>query len=218
MFECPTCEKTLDTEVGLKVHHTTVHGESIVEHSCEICENEVRRADIKTCSDECYSKLMSEKMSDRDIYWGDKISKAKSGIDTNPNRIVEYKESTCKQCGQTIEHFPSEERTFCDRECQAAWNSEAYSGEGNPAYIDGRSNDPYYPDNWDKMRREVYERDNYKCQKCGVGDVMINAHHIKPVCKFDDFDGAHTLDNLVTLCVGCHRKVHTEGHIEFLES
>lgn len=67
-----------------------------------------------------------------------------------------------------------------------------------------------YPDNWDMLRKQVYERDDYKCRNCGVkgGDngnkVVLHAHHIVPVSS----DGNHVNSNLVTLCQTCHNKVH----------
>jgi 5-methylcytosine-specific restriction endonuclease McrA len=42
-----------------------------------------------------------------------------------------------------------------------------------------------YPDNWNRRRRLVYERDGYTCRNCGrsggpVGDVEFHAHHVVP--------------------------------------
>lgn len=62
-------------------------------------------------------------------------------------------------------------------------------------------NDPRYTD-W---RRSVFERDNYKCQSCGVGGYVI-AHHKNSWSKFPDerFD----INNGITLCPDCHKKEH----------
>lgn len=64
-------------------------------------------------------------------------------------------------------------------------------------------------------REAVYKRDKYTCQDCGAKSqkgrpVVLNAHHIKPFSQFPElrFD----LENIVTLCVECHKKTDTFGH------
>jgi len=66
-----------------------------------------------------------------------------------------------------------------------------------------------YPDDWDKRRRRVYERDGYTCQSCGAqggqaGNTELHAHHIKPISQ----GGSHKLGNLTTLCRNCHNQQH----------
>lgn len=65
------------------------------------------------------------------------------------------------------------------------------------------------PDNWDELRRKVYSRDDYKCQKCGGeggphGNTELHAHHITPRSK----GGSDDMNNLVTLCDTCHNNQH----------
>lgn len=69
-----------------------------------------------------------------------------------------------------------------------------------------------YPDDWDTRRREVYQRDNYSCQNCGIrggsrGDTELHAHHIVPKSK----GGTHRKQNLVTVCKACHNAIHGRG-------
>lgn len=63
-----------------------------------------------------------------------------------------------------------------------------------------------YPDDWDKIRRQVFMRDNYRCQECGVhGDnAELHAHHQTPISE----GGGHDINNLITLCQRCHNKKH----------
>jgi hypothetical protein len=56
-----------------------------------------------------------------------------------------------------------------------------------------------------EWRKQVFERDGYKCQECGAGGKLA-AHHIKPWSSYPDlrFD----VDNGKTLCSECHAKEH----------
>lgn len=62
-------------------------------------------------------------------------------------------------------------------------------------------------DEWRLARMTCFERDDYTCQSCGArGGVELNAHHRlmwseHPERRLD-------IDNLTTLCVGCHRGHH----------
>lgn len=77
------------------------------------------------------------------------------------------------------------------------------------ALTGGTSIEAEYPDDWDQRRRNVYRRDDYTCQNCGIrggkhGNAELHAHHVVPKSK----GGVHDDSNLVTLCDGCHDAVH----------
>lgn len=57
-----------------------------------------------------------------------------------------------------------------------------------------------------QWRTSVFERDNYTCQECGLRGVVLNAHHILPLCDYRDPDYSLNIDNGITLCEGCHNK------------
>mgnify|MGYP002760246465 CR=1 FL=1 len=66
-----------------------------------------------------------------------------------------------------------------------------------------------YPPDWDALRRQVYKRDNYECQNCGIrggknGSAELHAHHIVPLSS----GGNNVISNLTTLCRTCHVKIH----------
>lgn len=53
-----------------------------------------------------------------------------------------------------------------------------------------------------KMRFSIYERDGYRCRKCGVSQryALLEIDHIVPISK----GGKSTYDNLQTLCHKCN--------------
>lgn len=107
-----------------------------------------------------------------------------------------------------------------------------WTGKNNPNYKDGRSllkdlirSLSEYKD-W---RKEIFERDNFTCQKCNKKGIYLNAHHIKPFAmilneflkeynQFSPIEDKETLlrlatkykpfwdiKNGITLCKDCHK-------------
>lgn len=59
-------------------------------------------------------------------------------------------------------------------------------------------------DYWQNVREQVLERDNHTCQGCGV-TTNLHVHHM----TYNNHGSEHEhLDDLITLCEVCHRKVH----------
>lgn len=56
----------------------------------------------------------------------------------------------------------------------------------------------------EKLRTQVFKRDKYYCQKCGRLEAL-EIHHIVP--RVDN--GKDILDNLITLCLACHKEWHS---------
>lgn len=97
-----------------------------------------------------------------------------------------------------------------------------------------RPND--YGPNWEAQRNAARERDGFLCRECGaaeppsrpspIGDAPMgegagggrqhHIHHIRPFREFgytrgqnENYKLANELDNLITLCPSCHRRVET---------
>jgi DEAD/DEAH box helicase domain-containing protein len=74
-----------------------------------------------------------------------------------------------------------------------------------------------YGPNWPAQRDAARARDGYRCRQCGAPereDRRHDVHHITPFRAFgyvpgvnDMYELANRLENLVTLCSACHRRV-----------
>ena len=58
---------------------------------------------------------------------------------------------------------------------------------------------------WDKVRREVYQKAAYTCEICKRGDAVMNAHE---VWAFDDRKKVQKLVEIQCLCRRCHQVKH----------
>ena len=56
---------------------------------------------------------------------------------------------------------------------------------------------------WQGLRRATFERDGYRCVRCGKAGALECHHRI----HMDD-GGSNDLDNLETLCRDCHIRHH----------
>lgn len=125
-------------------------------------------------------------------------------------------EYDCTVCGDPVERYPSEitgDAVLCGTRCRRTWLSETFSGENHPNWKGG-GNEPYGT-GWNAVRARALERDAYTCVICSKTKDQIgrnpDVHHIVPVRSFiesarHEKEDAHTLENVVSLCIDCHRK------------
>lgn len=59
------------------------------------------------------------------------------------------------------------------------------------------------------IRMAVMMRDKFKCQECKRGYAKLEVHHITP----KRLSGNNTIDNLITLCVDCHKQTHGKEEV-----
>jgi len=89
---------------------------------------------------------------------------------------------------------------------QSLMSSLLCRGENAPNWRGGISNEPY-PFNFNKeLKKLIRQRDNYKCQLCGMPECeniqKLDIHHI-------DYDKKNlNPNNLISLCRSCHMKTN----------
>jgi len=205
-FACPTCSRVFDTEYGVKQHHAKTHNESLskVIVECDYCGSEIERQDHHTqeynyCDVQCKNAHHGERFSGKNHPCWSQV------------------ECECHICGRTVYRKPSQlegqDNVYCSYDCHLEYQSKNQIGENHHNY-NPNSSDEYGP-NWHRQRRKALERDNHKCQDCGVRSEEfrqeLSVHHIIPRSEFMrrgelDYQSANDLNNLVSLCEDCHKK------------
>ncbi len=72
-----------------------------------------------------------------------------------------------------------------------------------------------YGKDWEKIRQNVLQRDQFKCQACGKDEKnRLEIHHKTPFKMFKNKAQANDLSNLVTLCASCHREAEAMMKIQ----
>lgn len=126
----------------------------------------------------------------------------------------EYFEVRCSYCGKwfvptngnvsarlqsAYGYTRGERRLYCSESCKQLCT--IYNQVTKYKFQEGESSREVQP----QLRQLVFERDKYKCQKCNK-EEDLQCHHIDPV-KVNPIESAD-IDNCITLCIDCHKKVH----------
>lgn len=53
---------------------------------------------------------------------------------------------------------------------------------------------------WKWLRQQVFKRDRWQCQDCGLFGQVLECDHIVPL----EDGGSDSIENLQSLCVACH--------------
>jgi 5-methylcytosine-specific restriction endonuclease McrA len=64
------------------------------------------------------------------------------------------------------------------------------------------------PEEYGALRMAVLQRDGWKCQCCGSA-ANLHVHHMRHRGRL----GSDVIDNLITLCVDCHGKLHRNSRL-----
>ena len=134
----------------------------------------------------------------------------------NQSLTSDFKEKKCVVCGNTFTRGSINAGNFkskqtCSRVCTNILLSKkatenARYGEANPGWKgdSARRRTRRGPHRW--WRNEVLRKDKATCQRCGVTDAVLVAHHIKPWEAYPEL--RFEVSNGLTLCEKCHFKEH----------
>lgn len=59
---------------------------------------------------------------------------------------------------------------------------------------------------WRQLRDQIFARDDYTCQYCGVRGVSLQCDHVLPISR----GGSNNEENLVTACKSCNQRKHAK--------
>jgi hypothetical protein len=142
----------------------------------------------------------------------------------------------CKACGKEFLDYASSKHKSCSRLCRNKLISMGLKGKPNHRLgvklsletrlemSKAQSGEKNY--NWkggitkiqDRIRKglayrewrnQVFKRDNYTCQECGVTKCYVQADHIKSFALHPEF--RYQVENGRTLCLKCHRNTPSYG-------
>ena len=66
-----------------------------------------------------------------------------------------------------------------------------------------------HSEQWQKVRLERFRLDGFKCQLCGSGK-NLEGHHV----SYKHLGQPEEINDVVSLCKECHKKVHTEDEVK----
>lgn len=190
-YECPTCEKILNTSLGLKQHHTKVHGESLVQTAeCQWCGDEFTVRPSQTgnfCSRECFGNHRTENgvpARKRRVLKTCPVCDGKFSVKQSRSDVRVYCSKACRQdsrqgavlsceqCGDGFYAYDSyaDSARFCSQSCYGEWLSENKSGTNSWNWRgDKRDENDTYGPGWTQNKRDiVLERYNFECDRCGI--------------------------------------------------
>lgn len=203
---------------------------------CEICNKNFSPKDsrTRTCSKKCHLELLNTQVEKKCLICDEKFMVSNSRKDkakfcsqecyTESKKDKKTLNTTCDHpnCNNQFYKAPSlkqkHDYSYCSKQCYASHSSilGRLSGSNNPNWTGlgaKHNNKKYYGPNWYSQRRKVRERDNYKCQLCGIDEKQfgkqMSVHHIKPFVLCHDYLEANELSNLICYCEPCHRKIHS---------
>ena len=87
------------------------------------------------------------------------------------------------------------------------------TGKDNPNWDGGKSPErqsKYARSAWKDLAKSILKRDNYQCRKCNTPHTTkrkLVVHHINKWSQYPEL--RFNVENLITLCEKCHRKIHS---------
>lgn len=69
---------------------------------------------------------------------------------------------------------------------------------------------------WIEKRKYIYQRDNYKCKICDLGNRILQVHHKIYISKLNPWEVPDK--HLITVCVNCHSNIHKTKKIKTISN
>lgn len=124
MNQCPSCGDSFDTRRGLGVHHSSVHGETLPNRTCDRCSTEFHSPyEKRYCSEACLA-----------------ASESFEG-ENNPNWNGSKETTKCEICSTEFEYYPSQKEGLYCGTCveNEEWrHNPDIRGERNPRWNGGK--------------------------------------------------------------------------------
>lgn len=134
---------------------------------------------------------------------------------SNPNFKGKTLKTKCEYCGKEFDRQESDIKNnihqYCSQKCKSEHQKYIFLNDNNPNYKPELSQEYRVEhriiDGYNTWKREVLERDDYTCRKCGAKEHLAT-HHIE---NYSEKESLRTdINNGVTLCVECHKKFHKQ--------
>lgn len=189
---------------------------------CACCDGEIDNSEE---AKERRIELAKKNVDDVDIDDSDNLGEyLLDYYTTRTEKLEQPAEMMCKDCikagcNNLIRGCSYRKSTTDPSECEHSFFNRAfedgiecrwcgYVTSGGP-----KSHD--YGETWGEQRLSRLQEDKYQCAICEISqqkhrmenETGLHVHHIVPYRKFDDDEEAHDLQNLVTLCVDCHKSM-----------
>ena len=223
---CKTCNRVISKEKHIawssyikkqfcsKECHDTYQRRNMTKVKCLICGNEFlvsasKQKRYRTCSSKCREIYYKKIVNPYRYKLSQKIESKKKRNKTFMDKRIAV-ECACG-CGEVFKITEARYKLnvtgkhFKNRKHYENW----FRGENCTFFLGGHTN--YYGADWRKQRKLARKRDVI-CQHCGKtkqeNGKELDVHHIIPFRYFNKSEEANKLDNLITLCIKCHRNTN----------
>ena len=106
------------------------------------------------------------------------------------HKVIPYPLQYCEQCRAVAEQTKVDNKRLAD---------SRYNKQRDPKYK------AFYNSNeWKMLSNKKLQAEQYRCEKCRR--IATEVHHIIEVK--DNWDKRLDYDNLMSLCLDCHNKIH----------
>ena len=120
----------------------------------------------------------------------------------------------CVICGKEffVAPFEKETKKTCSKECYYKLKAQEMSGNKSHLWKGGISFEPYGIEFNRQLKREIRERDNFRCQQCFRAQDELydcNGKKYSLIIHHIDYDKTNNnKSNLISLCRNCHAQTN----------